>query len=883
MISRQVSINRLQSLITALLLLLLSAGMHAQIKQPADFFGFQPGSDRNLFLYEELIKYFDVLDQASDRVKLIQIGQSPQGRPMYLAFISSEENISRLDILKGYNRKLALNDQLSEQEEEQLISDAKVFVLATLSMHSVEVGPSQASPLIAYDLATTNDPEKINILNNIVFMLNPCHNPDGMDMVVNHYRKYKGTKYEGSSMPAVYHKYVGHDNNRDFVTLSQEDTKAISRIYSLDWYPQVMVEKHQMGATGVRYFVPPVHDPIAENVDAEVWNWTGVFGSNMMRDMTKEGLAGVTQHNMFDDYWPGSTETCIWKNVIGMLTEGASAKVATPVYVEPNELEVDGKGLSDYKKSINMPLPWEGGWWHLSDIVRYEMVSMMSILKTASMHREEILKFKHRLTASEVNKGRTEAPFYYLFPRKQHDYSELVCMVNLLKEHGVKVFSLTRDVVSGNSVYEAGSVVVPLAQPFRSFIKEVLEKQEYPVRHYTPGGEIIKPYDIASWSLPLHFGVASVELDTRIPDLENNLQEITGNFSLNEYNKADVPVAVFPVSNNESYKAAFMAAEKGLNISRTTAVDEINGISIPKGSFIIRDDRKNPGILNEIISQLSVAPVTVPDGTVLASGLLSIPRIALIETNFQDTDAGWCRYVLDSYHISYKIVKPGDFAGLSFSDQFDVVIFPNASKSILMDGKYSRGGEYRITNIPPEYTAGMGKEGLNKLLNFIEQGGIIISWERSAELFEGPLQIENGNVKEDFQLPFSDISSQLTKEGLYCPGSLIKLELLADHPVTLGMDKNAGVFYRGEKVFSTSVPFFDMDRRVIGTTPQKEILLSGYMEKEELMGDRSMLIWIKKGQGQLILFGFNPVFRASTHGAYKLLFNSLLLPKTPKQ
>ncbi|MBE0655833.1 MAG: hypothetical protein IH594_18680, partial [Bacteroidales bacterium] len=314
----------------SLLLCLLFAGTIFQLPaqdadlSPRNYFGFQPGTDRELFNYEELIAYLLKLDSGSENLKMIEIGKSPMGKPMYSCFISSAENISNLDELKSINKKLALDAEITDQERENLTAKGKVFILATLSMHSTEVGPSQALPLIAYDLITTVDPAKLEWLNNAVYMVIPCHNPDGMDMVVDHYKKFKGTMYEGSSMPGVYHKYVGHDNNRDFVTLSQTDTKAIAAIYNLDWFPQVMVEKHQMGSQGVRYFVPPPHDPIAENVDAAVWNWIGIFGSNMMKDMTRDSLAGVAQHYLFDDYWPGSTETCIWKNVIGMLTECAS-------------------------------------------------------------------------------------------------------------------------------------------------------------------------------------------------------------------------------------------------------------------------------------------------------------------------------------------------------------------------------------------------------------------------------------------------------------------------------------------------------------------------------------------------------------------------------
>ncbi|MCD4665929.1 MAG: hypothetical protein K8R68_11720, partial [Bacteroidales bacterium] len=479
----------------------------AEIKTPEKHFGFKPGADRMLFTYENLIKYLQKLDAKSSRLEIREIGLSPMNKKMYIAFFSSEENIKNLDALKAINKRLALDPNIPDSDRKNLVNKGKVFFLATLSMHSGEVGPSQAAPLIAYDLVTTEDQQILKMLDDVVYMMVPCHNPDGMDMIVNHYNKYKGTKYEGSSMPGVYHKYVGHDNNRDFVTLTQSDNRAVAQIYNTDWFPQVMVEKHQMGSGTARYFVPPMHDPIAENIDAAVWNWTWVFGSNMVTDMTKEGLAGVSQHYLFDDYWPGSTETCLWKNVIGMLTEAASVQYAKPVFVEPNELKGYGKGLSEYKKSINMSLPWQGGWWHLSDIVEYEIVSTMSIIKTSSLRREDILKFRNDVCKRDVNRGKTQPPYYYILPLKQHDKSELIDLVNLLKDHGVNVYSLSAPFTLSDRNFFQGDFVIPLAQPYRPFIKEVMEHQQFPVRHYTPGGKIIKPYDITSWSLPLHRGV----------------------------------------------------------------------------------------------------------------------------------------------------------------------------------------------------------------------------------------------------------------------------------------------------------------------------------------------------------------------------------------
>ncbi|MBI4720193.1 MAG: hypothetical protein HY770_03000, partial [Chitinivibrionia bacterium] len=748
------------------------------LETPEHFFGFKPGADRMLFDYEALIAYLQKLDAASARVKLVEIGASPQGRTMYIAFISSERNIERLDELKEINRRLALDPAIPDAERRSMLDDGKVFFLATLSMHSGEVGPSQSAPSIAYDLAATNDPEVLAWLDSVVYMMVPCHNPDGMDMIVNHYKKYAGTKYETSSMPGVYHRYVGHDNNRDFVTLTQSDTKAIARIYNTEWFPQVMVEKHQMGSRGPRYFVPPVHDPIAENVNESVWNWTWVLGSNLITDMTKAGLAGVSQHNLFDDYWPGSTETCIWKNVVGILTEAASARYATPLYIEPNELGGYGKGLSEYKKSINMPLPWPGGWWRLGDIVDYEIVSTISIIKTCAMHRRELLEHRNDVCRDEVEKGMTEPPYYYILPIGQHDTSELVHLVNLLKEHGVSVYRLVPAVTIDGVPFNAGDIVIPLSQPFRPFIKEVMEAQEFPVRRYTPGGEVIQPYDIASWSLPLHQGVEAIEITEQSRELEASMNLIREPFRMRIEIPAGFRAAVFSADNNESYKAAFLALQFGMRVERLEQPASIEGTEAPRGSFVIFNKTANGGDMAKLLDEMTVSPLFLKDEADLKSTPLSLPRIALVETYFHDMDAGWTRYVFDTYHIPFEVIRPGDFKKIDFEKRFDVVVFPDANESVLMNGKYKGEDEddYYISNYPPEYMKGIGKEGMPKLMSFLDGGGIIVSWGESAGLFKGTLEIKRGkDTTEEFQLPVNDVSEKLKKAGLYCPGSLLRI------------------------------------------------------------------------------------------------------------
>lgn len=243
-------------------------------------------------------------------------------------------------------------------------------------------------------------------------------------------------------------------------------------------------------------------------------------------------------------------------------------------------------------------------------------------------------------------------------------------------------------------------------------------------------------------------------------------------------------------------------------------------------------------------------------------------------------DAGWTRFVFDSYGIPFKVLHPGDFENAELEKTYDVLVFPGEDPDILMKGKYkSAEGIYTPSSYPPEYTKGIGEKGFEKILKFLENGGTIVSWGESTGLFTGPLKIKyaEDNI-EEFTLPVQDVSKSLAAKGLYCPGSLVNIKLKTGHPLTLGLEETIGVFYRGKPVFATSEPYFDMDRRIIATFPEKDILKSGYIEKGELLDSKAAMVWLKKGKGQMVLFAFSPQFRASTPVSYKLLFNALLLP-----
>jgi hypothetical protein len=846
------------------------------LTHPKDFFGFMPGEDRKLFAYEPLIGYLELLDSESDMLKIIENGESPMGKPMYIAFVSAAENIARLDRLREINRRLALDGNIPDNELTRLKAEGKVFVLVTLSMHSTEVSPSQAAPLMAYNLITGTDSNP-QYLDDVVFMMVPSHNPDGMNMIVEHYNKYLDTQFEGSSLPGVYHKYVGHNINRDFVSLTQSDNQAVADIYNREWFPHVLVEKHQMGSTGPRYFVPPNHDPIAQNIDELVWNWTWVFGSNMSRDMTAAGLKGVSQHYLFDDYWPGSTQTSAWKNVISLLTEAASVQLATPLYIEANELNVRGKGLSDYKKSINFLAPWPGGWWRLGDLVQYELESVYSLVKTAALHSNEILEFRNIMCRKEIEKGNSEPPFYYILPARQHDNSALISLLRLLDRHGVQLFQLDTDFVMEGRQLTAGDYIIPLAQSFRAFIKEVMETQRYPERRYTPGGEIIRPYDITSWSLPLHYGLTSLEINkfkpkNTIPMSVVDIKTLD-NQPLIPYEASYV---FFPSNQNESYKAAFMAMDKGIEVNRLKYhTVHPAGKELPAGTFFIEIRNKDREVLQDILDQLDTPPVFTSELPEAQFIRMNQPRIALCETRFHDMDAGWTRFLFDTYGIPFTVLSPADFKDADLKKRFDIIVFPDSNKDQILQGRSTRGGEVFVPFYNPEYIEGMGKEGWQNVLDFMENGGKLVSWGRSTELFFGLMS--PGNDKQDFRFPVQDISQRLQRDGFDCPGSFLKIHLLEEHPLTYGLPSEIGVFHRNSPVLATSFPTFDMDRRVIGMFPEDtDLLLSGYARKEELLERQPAIVWLQKGKGEAVLFSFVPNFRGSTPVSNKLIFNSLM-------
>src|SRR6266545_156775 len=477
-----------------IILALIALSANAAVQSPSQFLGFEVGADRTLADYRQMVSYFRALSSASPRVQIESLGKTTLGEDFIMAVISSEGNLRNLPRIKAIAKQLADPRGLTDTQIDSLVREGKSIVLVTCNIHSSEIASSQMAMEWAYALATANDPDTKRRLDNVVLLLVPSLNPDGQMMITDYYRKYLGTRYEGGRLPWLYHHYVGHDNNRDWYMLTQVETRELNRAVYHEWFPQVWVDEHQMGTDGPRMFIPPFADPLDSTVNPLIWREANLIGSNMAFRLEQAHKSGLIYGYSFDAYWLGGTRnTGWWKNITGLLLETASARIATPAHIESTELRGGQKGLVEYKATINHPNPWPGGTWRMRDIMDYERIASDALLEIATNYHDDLLRDIVARARAAIASGGTAA---YRIPHNQRDWPTAQMMTAILLEHGVEVQQA-----------DNGDYWIPMAQPYSKFVTELLEPQRYPEVRLQAGKEILRPYDVATWTLPLAMGV----------------------------------------------------------------------------------------------------------------------------------------------------------------------------------------------------------------------------------------------------------------------------------------------------------------------------------------------------------------------------------------
>jgi len=861
-----------QLAVIVLVLRVLVIPAQAIIPSPASVLGFQPGEDRHLADWTQIADYFRRLDEASPRVQVLEIGRSTQNRPILMAIITSPENMARLDRYREIVRRLADPRTIADEAEaEGLIAEGRGIVAITCSIHSTEIVASQMAMELAYRLASDTSPETREILDRVILLLFPSPNPDGIDIVASWYRRTLGTPYEGTAPPELYHPYTGHDNNRDWFMLTQVETQALTRVLYREWFPQILYDVHQMGSTGARMFVPPFYDPPNPNIDPVLLRSVAVIGHHMAWELTAAGFRGVVTNAQYDTWWAGGLRTMpYYHNMVGILTEAASARLMTPITLTREQLRGATRGLPNpLERATNFPDPWPGGVWRPMDILRMELVAARALLRVAARYREEFLRTFYQLGKRAIERGRTEEPFAYVVPTEQWDPPTAAHLLNILMAQGVEVYRATERFVADGVEYPAGSYVLLLAQPRRALVKTLLEVQRYPERRLYPGGPPERPYDVAGWTLPLQMGVRVVEIAR---PFEARLERVTEAISvagrvseaqgLEARRPSEILWFIEPKANRAFSAVNELLASGLFRASRLSREAVIEGRRYLAGTFVLQaaeGARSSRTALRQTLEDIARRH-GVEIHAIAQRPLELVPverrRIALYRSWVPSMDEGWTRWVLERFGFSYTTVRDADIRSGDLRARWDVIILPSDSPREIREGH--RPGAY-----PPEYTGGLGKEGLENLKAFVAAGGTLLALGESSDL-----------VIEEFGLPVRNVLRGLSPNEYFCPGSILRVTMDPHHPVAYGLPTETDVYVVGGLAFEITA--HEGQAPAVVARYVEDPLRSGYLLGREKIAGRAALLDVPYGRGRVILVGFRAQHRGQSWGTFKVLFNALV-------
>ncbi|MCL4523612.1 MAG: M14 family metallopeptidase [Acidobacteria bacterium] len=856
-----------------------------ELPTPEKYLGFRVGTDKKLATWPQVVEYMRMAAKTSDRVRVTDLDNSTMGNPFILLTISSPQNLARLAEIQADQRKLAYPYALDEKSAEAIFAKNPAVVLITMTIHSSEVGSTQMSLELVHRLATEHSPYIENLLDNVVFLLAPSVNPDGQVMIVDWYNKNVGTEFEFSPMPWLYHKYVGHDNNRDAFMLTQIETRNVIRVLYKDWFPLIFLDEHQMGSSGARIFVPPFTDPINLNQDPLVRAGSSLLGMYMFTALNAAGYEGVEYGRGYPWWYQGPAKNgAWWHNMVGLLTEVASARLASPVEQQRTQLYAParpatpgaeggpGAGGGDPRRPLpppndtwartQYPKPWLGGTWRLRDIVDYELVITYALLEGAAANRVMFQRNFYNLNRKAIETGRKGDPFAYIIPEEQHDRGATWKLLEVLDLTGIEIFRAKAAFEAGGIRYESGSYVIPMAQPFRGYAKDILEPQKYPMRPAAPGQAPERPYDVTGWTLPLQMGVAAIEVkkpfDAPLEKL-STIEKPKGD--LVAAKKGGAPAFVVAPGGNNSSLLANRLLKAGADISWTTDFVQASsrGWRYPPGSLIVRNFAYEK--LRALVEELGLTgeQFMPADDSKLRANVMKLraPRIAMYQPWAANMDEGWTRWLLEKYEFPYTSLHNEDIRAGKLNDKYDVIIFASQSKNGILNGNR---GEW----VRPEYRGGIGDDGAKAIEDFVRAGGTLVALDDASNF-----------AIDTLGLPVRNILRGVPSDKFYCPGAVLEIFVDNRNPIAYGLPQKTSAYFLNSPAFEISAPFTENSARAVAKYPSTNPLQSGWIGGPEYLYDKVAAAEVSVGKGRVVLLGFRAQFRAQPHATFKLLFNSL--------
>ncbi len=843
---------------------LVSFSAYGQLPSPEDFFGFRMGADYKIADYTEIVSYLQMADEKSDRATLRQIGATVLGKPMYVMFISSEENLKQLDKWRNISEKLS-RARIGEAEARQLAQDGKAIIWIDGGIHSSEKAGTQFPPELAYDIITGETSEIKKIRENVILMLMPNINPDGLDIVANWYKKNLGTPYETTNPPVLYHYYVGHDDNRDWFMNTQPETRAVTHLLFKEWYPQIVHNQHQTSPSWARIFIPPFSKPVNPNIHPGVVAGVNIVGNAMASRFATHNMPGAVSDVSFTMWWNGGLRTApYFHNQIGILTETAHA-TPTPRFYPPDSLpKTIGNGIPTDGTAINYAFPWKGGESRFRDAVEYMLTAAMATLTVGSDMKEKLLYDIYNMGKDAIEASGKDDAFAYVIPHQQWDRGEAVNLVNVLLQGGIEIEQASKGFEAEGKQYEAGTFVIYGAQPFRPYVKDLLEKQSYPDIRLYPGGPPKTPYDLAGWTLPYQMGVT--------------VKKIADVFHVKGKKLADsVAVEVGEISGTAEFGYALTHQENNSALAVNCLLRQGESVywaskdfdSYNAGTILIKKGDQTESRLQSAAAELGL---TFTGIKLEPENLHQIqqPKVGLYKSWVANMDEGWTRWLLDQYDFEYDTLHDEDIRTKDLS-QYHAIIIPDQHPIGILHG-------HAPNSMPDPYTGGLGLDGALRLEKFVKHGGTLITFDEASDF-----------AIAQFGLPVKNVTKGLSSSQFFIPGSIIRTAIDTSHLLAYGMQAETGASFNNSRAFEMVVKSRKGEGgnedtelapkppvEVIARYAKKDLLMSGWaLGANKYIAGKAAMMRVQHGQGNIILFGFRPQFRGQPRGTYKLIFNAL--------
>ncbi|MPY91210.1 MAG: peptidase M14 [Luteitalea sp.] len=840
------------------------------VPTPESVIGFAPCSDYKLANYEAIADYFRQLDAATERMQLVEIGKTAEGRTQLMAIISSEANMKELPRYKQTARALALNRDeqgrpLTDERAAQLASDGKAIVWVDFGLHSTEVAHAQTAPWMAWKAVTEETEEMAFIRDNVIFILVPNMNPDGTTLVADWYMKHVGKPWE-MSIPALYQKYVGHDNNRDWFMFNQPESRNIATQLYEEWFPQIVYNQHQTAPFPARIFVPPFEDPSNFNIPPLVIRGVNTVGDAITRRLDQEGKVGAISRVQFDTWWNGGMRTApYFHNMVGILTETGHAS-ATPADYDVKTFPARfANGESTTEPSTYYPSPYLGGHWTLKMSCEYMNTASMAVLDIGAKRRQEWLFDVYQMARDNMKAGAEET---YVVAADQWDTGAAVRMINVLRVGGVEVERATAPFTAEGKEYAAGSFIIHGAQPYLPYIRDLLTPQAYPDRRLSPDGPPEPPYDISGWTLNLQMGVTVDKISEAVTARTETVQEAS--LEATAVSAAARGAYAIDPRTNDAFIAVNRLLKSGDTIYRATTPLTAAGQEWPAGAFVVAAGPETHGRI-AATSELGLSPAaldTMPEKTDLVR--VEAPRIGLYNAWGGNMDEGWTRWLLEQYEFPYSTLRDKDIRAGSLREKFDVIVLPDASYDSMLKGRAAG-------TMPDEYVGGMTPRGVANLYEFAATGGTLVALDTASEL---PLHT--------FGLPVRDVLEDLREHEFYAPGTIVKVNVDNTHPIAWGMPTEAAAFFAESPAFAVGYPQRrpgderaalapPANVKTVVSYPDDDVLMSGWLLGESYLHDKAAVVEAGVEEGRVVMLGFRTQHRGQPHGTFKLLFNALLL------